>query len=78
MKVFKYRETLKEWYSEHTEHIHHLDSTVNILLRLLSHIFTHPSIQACATRESPLIRSLEDLQFQFLFLPKEVWLSVGI
>ena len=32
----------------------------------------------CATRESPLIRSLEDLQFQFLFLPKEVWLSVGI
>ena len=46
MKVFKNRETLKEWYSEHTERIHHLYSTVNILLRLLSHVSTYPSIQA--------------------------------
>lgn len=45
MKVLKYRETLKEWYSEHTERIHHLYSTVNILLRLLSHVLIHQSRQ---------------------------------
>ena len=44
-KVFKYTEGLKEWYREHTEYTRHLDSTVNILLRLLSHISTHPTIQ---------------------------------
>ena len=37
MKIFKYTEKLKEWYSEHP-YTHHLGSGINILLYSLYHV----------------------------------------